>query len=258
VDTEKLRATIRAEPDTCDIDHIPPDYFGANRRFIVVGLSRLIQKAREAGLAIPTERTIIITALRDGEVWVNMTRVKGVDGTDPRSLSAGEFEAAGQVDDIVKYLIAFVPGFRNARFTRTAPFLGIRETRRIVGRHILTREDILGCRRFDDAIAVAGYPIDLHHPGDDGCTLEWCGDCYDIPYRSLLPQRVDNLLVAGRCASATHEALAAIRVMATCMAMGEAAGRAAGMAALEGVSPSEVDVRRLREQLRAHGAYLRG
>ena len=257
VDTDKLRMSIANEPETYDIDFIPPDYFARNRRFIVVGLRKLIQQARAAGYSIATDRTILITGFREGEVWVNMTRVKGVDGTDPHSLPAGEIKAAAQVDDIRRYLIAYIPGFENASLTRIAPFLGIRETRRIVGQYVLTRDDILGCRRFDDAVAVGSYPVDLHRPNDDGCTLEWCGDCYDIPYRSLVPQRVENLLVAGRCISTTHEAMAAIRVMSTCMAMGEAAGRAAGMAVREGVSPSGIDVRRLREELITHGAFLR-
>jgi hypothetical protein len=257
VDTEKLRLSICNEPKTYLTDFIPNDYFGQNRQFIVVGLRELILKAQQAGLSIPTERTILITGLREGEVWVNMTRVKGVDATDPRSLSAGEIEARRQIDDIQKYLTAYVPGFDRCYFAKTAPFLGIRESRRIIGRYVLTRDDILSCRRFDDAVAVASYPIDLHRPNDDGCTLEWCGDCYDIPYRSLVPERVKNLLVAGRCISTTHEAIAAIRVMSTCMAMGEAAGRAAKMSVQEGVSPGNIDVSRLREALIAHGAFLR-
>ena len=257
VDTEKLRWSICSEPETYDVDYIPPDYFGRHERFIVVGLRKLVQKAQTASLSIPTERTILITGLRKGEVWVNMTRVKGIDGTDPASIATGEMQAREQIGDIVKYLIGYVPGFEQACLTKTAPFLGIRETRRIVGRYVMTRDDILSCRRFDDGIAVGSYPIDLHRPSDDGCTLEWCGDCYDIPYRSLLPSRVENLLVAGRCISTTHEAMAAIRVMSTCMAMGEAAGRAAGMAVRERVSPAEISVSNLREQLVAHGAYLR-
>ena len=257
VDTEKLRQSICSGPETYDVDCIPPDYFCRNRRFIVVGLRKLMRKAQEAGLSIPTERTILITGLRDGEVWVNMTRVKGVDGTDPQSVSAGETKATEQIEDIRRYLIGYVPGFERAYLAETAPFLGIRESRRIVGRYVMTRDDILSCRRFDDAVAVGSYPIDLHRPNDDGCTLEWCGDCYDIPYRTLLPQGVENLLVAGRCISTTHEALAAIRVMSTCMAMGEAAGRAAKMAVGEGISPADIDACKLREDLIAGGAFLR-
>jgi hypothetical protein len=215
-------------------------------------------KARaEQGIRIPNERTIIITGLKPGEVWINMTRVAGVDGTDVGSLSAGEIEARAQIADIIRYLKGYVPGFSEAHFTKTAPFLGIRETRRIVGQYVLNQEDVLGCRRFEDAIAVASYPVDIHRPGDQGCTLQWCGDCYDIPYRSLVPQRVENLLVAGRAVSSTHEAMAAIRVMSTCMAMGEAAGRAAKQALRAGVSPADVDTQSLRRELLDRGAYLR-
>ena len=258
VDTERLRSSLANESEKYQADVIPPDYFRQNRRFIVVGLRQLIEKARDAGLSIPTERTILITALREGEVWVNMTRVKGVDGTDPSSLSEGERQARAQIKDIVSYLVGYVPGFEKAILVKAAPFLGIRETRRIVGRYVMTRDDVLSCRRFDDAIAVGSYPIDLHRPDDNDCTLEWCGDCYDIPYRSLLPLGAQNLLVAGRCISTTHEAMAAVRVMSTCMAMGQAAGCGSALAVQQGVSPSAIDVGRLREHLRARGAYLRG
>ncbi|MBS7707465.1 FAD-dependent oxidoreductase [Chelatococcus asaccharovorans] len=258
VDTDKLRNSIAVQPRTYLTDFIPAEYFGQNHQFIVVGLRELIAKAREErGLEIPNERTIIITGLRSGEVWINMTRVKGVDGTDSRSLSMGEIEARHQIDDIFTYLKAYVPGFENAYFTKTAPFLGIRETRRIVGDYVMNQDDVLSCRYFNEAIAVASYPIDIHRPGDDGCTLIWCGDCYDIPYRSLLPKKVEQLIVAGRAISTTHEAMGAIRVMATCMAMGEAAGRAAKLAIREDVSPRQINVKALQEDLRAHGAYLR-
>jgi hypothetical protein len=258
VDTEKLRMSIAQHTRTYLTDFIPAEYFGQNNQFIVVGLRELIAKARqERGLNIPNERTIIITGLRPGEVWINMTRVAGVDATDVRSLTFGEIEARAQIDDIYTYLKDYVPGFEKCYFTKTAPFLGIRETRRIVGHYTMTQEDVLGCRHFDDAIAVASYPIDIHRPGDEGCTLIWCGDCYDIPYRSLLPTKVKNLIVSGRCISTTHEAMGAIRVMATCMAMGEAAGRAAKIAVRAGVRPDEINVEELRAELRAKGAYLR-
>jgi hypothetical protein len=258
VDTEKLRMSIAQHTRTYLTDFIPAEYFGQNNQFIVVGLRELIAKARqERGLNIPNERTIIITGLRPGEVWINMTRVAGVDATDVRSLTFGEIEARRQIDDIYTYLKDYVPGFEKCYFTKTAPFLGIRETRRIVGHYTMTQEDVLACRHFDDAIAVASYPIDIHRPGDEGCTLIWCGDCYDIPYRSLLPQKVQNLIVAGRCISTTHEAMGAIRVMATCMAMGEAAGRAAKIAVRAGVRPDQIDVHELQQELLAKGAYLR-
>ncbi len=258
VDTEKLRQSIVNKPRTYLTDFIPAEYFGQNQQFIVVGFRELVQQARkDDGFNIPNDRTIIITGLRAGETWINMTRVRGVDGTDPRSLTRGEIEAREQIKDIVAYLNKYVPGFEAAWFSKMAPCLGIRETRRTVGEYVLNRDDLLSCRHFDDAVAVASYPIDIHRPNDEGCTLEWCGDCYDIPYRSLVPLKVENLLVAGRCLSATHEALAAVRVMAPCMAMGEAAGRAAALSVKDEVTPRQLDVGKLRQELLAAGAYLR-
>lgn len=257
VDTETLRLSLANRPDLYDVDYIPPEYFRTHNRFIAVGLRRLIREARDAGLSIPTDRTILITGLQDGEVWVNMTRVKGVDGTDARSLSYGEAVAAEQIHGICTYLTEYVPGFRNASLSRVAPFLGIRETRRVSGLYELTREDIVQGRRFPDAVAVGSYPIDLHSPSEDDCRLEWSRDSYDIPYRSLIAKDLDNLLVAGRCISATHEAMAAIRVMPTCMAMGEAAGCAAAIAVREGMRPADVDALNLRSKLLARGVYLR-
>jgi hypothetical protein len=257
VDTEKLRLSVAQEPRTYLTDFIPAEYFGQNNQFVLVGMRNLVQKAQADGLTLATERTILITGLRKGEVWVNMTRVNGVNGTDPGSLTHGEIEGRKQIYDIQRYLIEYVPGFENAYFLKTAPFLGIRETRRINGLYTMTREDIMGCRHFDDAIAVASYPLDIHHPQGGGCTLEWCGDCYDVPYRSLVPQKIKNLLVAGRCISTTHEAMSAIRVMAPCMAMGEAAGRAAKQAVRRNVQPADVDVQQLQQELISKGAYLR-
>lgn len=258
VDTEKLRTSIANQSRTYLTDFIPAEYFGQNKQFIVVGLRELMAKARaERGLDIPNERTIIITGLREGEVWINMTRTAGVDGTSAKSLTLGEIVGRRQIDDIYTYLRDYVPGFDKCYFTKTAPFLGIRETRRIVGDYVMTQDDVLTCRHFEDSIAVASYPIDIHRPGDEGCTLMWSGDCYDIPYRSLVPKRIEQLLVAGRSISTTHEAMGAIRVMSTCMAMGEAAGRAATLSVRGNASPRQIDTRLLQKELRAHGAYLR-
>ena len=186
-----------------------------------------------------------------------MSRVSGVDSTKPESYTHGEVEGRKQIYELERYLKNFVPGFENAWREKVAPFMGIRESRVIVGKYILTAEDILACRRFDDAVAVASYPVDILHATGGDCTLHWCEDCYDIPYRSLVPAAVENLLVAGRCSSMNHEAMASTRVMSTCMALGEAAGRAARIALEEGVRPSAVDVEKVREELRQTGAYLR-
>ncbi len=187
-----------------------------------------------------------------------MTRVKGVDGTDPRSLSAGEIEARRQIGDIHRYLVEYVPGFEKAHFTKAAPFLGIRETRRIVGQYVMNRDDILSCRRFDDAIAVGSYPIDLHRPNDTGCTLEWCGDCYDIPYRSLVPQK--HRQPARRRAAASRRPTKPWPPSGSC----PPAWRWAKPPVALPRSPwrkecprHDVNVAKLREELVARGAYLR-
>ncbi|MDR1666200.1 MAG: FAD-dependent oxidoreductase [Bacteroidales bacterium] len=257
VDVEKLRLSIADHPEMYDMDVIPNEFFREDNYFITVGLRNRIKKAEEEGLKLCTERTILITGLKKDEIWVNMSRIGGVDGTEPEDLTRGEMEGLKQIEHLQTYLRRYVPGFERASLHRVAPFLGIRESRRIRGKYVLTKEDILSCRYFEDAVAVASYPLDLHHPQDKGCTLIWCDDCYDIPYRSLLPAKVENLLVAGRAISTTHEALSAIRVMSSCMAMGEAAGRAAKQAVRKNIPPSQIDVSELRRELLSNGAFLR-
>ena len=225
-------------------------------KFITVGLRNRINKAQEAGINIPVARTILITGIGEDDIWVNMSRVNGVDSTKPESYTYGEMTARKQIYQIEKYLREYVPGFEDAYMARVADFMGIRESRVIVGKYILTDNDIVSCRRFEDTIAVASYPVDIHHAKGGDCTLYYCDDCYDIPYRCLVPEKVEGLLVAGRCSSMSHEAMASTRVMSTCMALGEAAGRAARLAVTSGVQPSEVDVEKLREELRNTGAYL--
>ncbi len=257
VDVKKLRESIADNPDIYDMDTIPNEFFRKDEPFITVGLRNCIQKARAEGIEIPVERTIMISGLRKDEMWINMSRVSGVDSTKPESYTHGEITARKQNDQIVKYLKKYVPGYENAWMEKVASFMGIRESRRVIGQYVLTDQDILSCRKFEDSIAVASYPVDIHHSTGGDCSLYWCEDCYDIPYRCLLPVGVGNLIVAGRCASATHEAMASTRVMSTCMAMGEAAGKAAQIAVTDDIAPAEVDVQKLRNALKEEGAYLR-
>ena len=160
-------------------------------------------------------------------------------------------------------LLAFfrrsVPGFANARIAATATQIGIRESRRIVGEYTLTRDDVLEARTFDDAIARSAYPIDVHNPSGSGTTTQRLppGAAYEIPYRCLVPLSVDGLLVAGRCISTTHEALASTRLTPTVMTLGQAAGTAAALAVLADVTPRNVDTGALRERLALDGVDLR-
>ena len=255
VDMARFRDALVNHRDVFDMDVMPPEQF-AKRYFITVGLRNQINQANAAGLDIPVARTILITGLKDDQIWVNMSRVSGVDSTLPESYTFGEIEARRQMYRINEYLRKYVPGFENLEVEKVAPFLGIRESRVMVGKYVLTAEDILTSRRFEDVITVAGYPVDIHHSTGSDCTMLFAKDNHDIPYRCLVPEKVENLLVAGRCSSFTHEAMAGTRVMSTCMALGQAAGTAACIALSDGVKPSEVNVKEVQKELLEEGAFL--
>jgi glycine/D-amino acid oxidase-like deaminating enzyme len=193
----------------------------------------------------------------DGVVLIHMTRIPNVDATDPVQLTRAEVEGRRQVREYARFLRERVPGFEASVVVATSPAIGIRESRRIHGDYVLTREDVLTGRRFDDEIALCGAPIEDHHAGGD---TEWQyvarGGVYGVPYRTLLPAGLEGMLVAGRCFSSTHDAHASARSMATCMAMGQAAGTAAAMATLDGIPPRAVDPAGLRMRLAADGALL--
>jgi hypothetical protein len=159
---------------------------------------------------------------------------------------------------LIDWLLNYVPGFEDARLMDVIPHVGLRESRRIEGEYTLTEDDVMERYRFPDAVMACGYPLDMHSPGgeSDDSWFEFPQGYYQIPYRCLVPKAVDNLLVAGRCISVTHEALAAVRVMIPCMAMGEAAGAAAAMAVDAGAPPRSIDVGALRDRLKEQGAFI--
>ena len=193
----------------------------------------------------------------EGVALVHMTRIPGVDPVDPESLTRAEVEGRRQVQEYARFLRDRVPGFERSAIVATSPAIGIRESRRVHGDYRLTRQDVLEGRRFADEVALCGAPIEDHHAGGD---TAWSyvanGGIYGIPYRALLPTGIDGILVAGRCFSATHDAHASARSMATCMAMGQAAGAAAVLAASGGTVPRAVDPVALRTRLLAEGALL--
>lgn len=192
-----------------------------------------------------------------GVVTVHMTRVPGVDATDPVALTRAEVEGRRQVREYHRFLRDRVPGFELSVVVATSPAIGVRESRRVFGDYRLTREDVLAGRRFEDEVALCGAPIEDHGAGGD---TRWDyvaeGGAYGIPYRTLLPAGLEGLLVAGRCFSATHDAHASARSMATCMAMGQAAGTAAALAAGAGTTPRSLDPAILRERLARDAAIL--
>jgi glycine/D-amino acid oxidase-like deaminating enzyme len=192
-----------------------------------------------------------------GVVTVHMTRIPNVDATDPVQLTHAEIEGRRQVREYHRFLRDLVPGFERSVLVATSPAIGVRESRRVIADYRLTRDDVLGSHRFEDEIALCGAPIEDHAAGPD---TRWTyvpdSGVYGIPYRCLLPEGVEGLLVAGRCFSATHDAHASARSMATCMAMGQAAGTAAAMSVTSHSTPRSVDPASLRSCLLENGALL--
>jgi len=203
---------------------------------------------------LPRRTGNLIPTGRPGEVLVAMSRVaidgRPVDGADPEQLTRGELIGRAQAERCAAFLRRHVPGFDDAFLSDTAPRLGLRETRRIQGRYRLTEDDVLGGRRFDDGICRAAWPIERHVA--DGRT-DWRflddGLWYTVPWRCLLPQGLDNLAVAGRCVSASHEAFASVRVIGPCMGEGQAAGAAVALAASAATPLPRIDPGALRARL---------
>lgn len=197
--------------------------------------------------------------VKEDEWNINTSRIMGVDGTDPVSLSQAEREGRKQVRQIFAFLKKYVPGCENAVLMGTPAQVGIRETRHIKGEYILTTDNVLNGVVPEDSILLAANSIDVHGRfgpmSNEYVTVEK-GDYYGVPYRCLVPQKIENLLVAGRSVSATSEAAGAIRVMPPCMALGQAAGTAAALALQAGVPVRSLDAQALRAVLKAQNAYL--
>ncbi len=228
----------------------------------------LMDEAEAAGDFRFPRRGAIVRPQRHGGEWrVNVTQLKNadgsaVDGTDARSLSAAEVDGRRQAIDYLRFLRARVPGFENAYLLEIAPQVGIRETRRLAGEYVLRGDDVIACAGFADSIGVNGWPLELHVAGD----VEWrwappgSRGFNQLPLRMLLPrlegaEGAANLLVAGRCASMTHDGQSAARVSGGCFVMGQAAGTLAVLAGSAGAL-RDVPPPALQSALRADGAWL--
>lgn len=222
-------------------------------------INRLYAQAKARGeVDCPRENVLYFPTPTPGVIHFNTTRVVGRSGTDAADLTAAELEGRRQVREMLRFLVDKVPGFERAYLQKMGAQIGVRESRRIGGQYQLTQEDILGARKFDDVIALGNYDIDIHNPAGAGTVIRSLpeGEWYTIPYRCLLPLGIGNLLVAGRCISATHEAHASIRIMPIGAALGQAAGTAAALCLEQGMSPPELPVPVLQQRLREQGANL--
>jgi hypothetical protein len=233
-------------------------------------IPKKMEEAEAAGAYRFPRHGAVVRPMKNPYEWrVNVTQLatsdgSAVDATDARALSAAEVEGRRQIVDYLRFLREQIPGFEEAYALDIAPQLGVRETRRIVGEYMLTADDVLGCARFDDSIGVNGWPLEMHVAGN--VVWKWppipeSVGYNQLPYRMLLPKRtehnrVSNLLVAGRCASMTHDGQSAARVTGACFVMGEAAGAAAALAVKSRISIYEIESGLLKETLTRQGAFL--
>ena len=218
-------------------------------------LQALYKEALQRGeFRNPRENILSFLTLTRGMVHFNTTRVVKKNPTSSRDITLAEIEAREQVFEVFAFLKKNASSFRNATLISTAARIGVRESRMIDGEYVLTGEDLIACKKFDDGIAAANYDIDIHNPEGTGTSHHYFepGTYYTIPYRTLIPKGSRNLLTCGRCISVTHEAQASIRIMPICCCTGEAAGTAAALA-LETGDVRKVSAEKLRGVLREHG-----
>ena len=225
-------------------------------------IPKLMDEAEAKGRRFPRKKPIV-RPQRDPIEWrANLTQIRNPDGSavsgiDAAQLSYGEIEGRRQCWDVFDFIRAVTPGFEKSYIVEIAPQLGIRETRRVKGETMVSEDQILDCADFPDAIGVNGWPVEAHIAGDVKFVFARKERGFNqLPYRMIVPLAVDNLLVAGRCASMTHEGQSSARVSGACFVMGQAAGTAAALALQAGVAPRRLDVKALQQTLERDGAYL--
>ena len=237
---------------------------GVGRPVTTVELHRLMREAAQNGYALPRVEGSAHPTVVPGVYHTNVTRVSGIDATNPWAATAAEIEGRKQAAEYTRFFKEQVPGYEGSFLLNTSVWAGTRETRRLIGQYLLTKDDVIEARQFEDAIARCGAPIEDH---DGGASTIWryvaagddgqpTGRSYGIPYGTLLPQDVDGLLVAGRCLSATHDAHASARSIAQCLAYGQAAGTAAALSVSTLRTVRDIDVDTLRSQLSDDGVIL--
>jgi len=231
-------------------------YFLDNESFYFTGFQEFINQARKNGeFDIPRDRVIFAKQPNLGEIVVNATRMINIDPTDPISLSRAEIEGHRQVQQLVSFFKKYCPGFRDCFLANIASSTYARESRRIVGLKTITKEDITRLHVPEDSIALAGYNVDIHQSGV-GLNLLPAKHAIGISYGCLVSKNIDGLLTSGRCISVEPYPFGLTRAMATCMAIGEAAGTAAALSLQLGVKLSEIDTKKLRSVLQENGAIV--
>lgn len=265
VDDRALLDYVEAHPDemkpmSSTIETKPgydAAYFKADPNYVFVGMTKLWARLKAEGVC-PVERgnIILINGLHKGQMYVNTTRLLNVDGTSVFDLTRGEMEGHMQLKGLIETFRKYVPGFENCYISSIAPGIGIRETRRFKGLSTVRLEEALEGRIPEDSVCLSGYTIDIHYNNSRGTLFKKLDRAFGVPYGSLVSAEVEGLMFAGRCISVDDHVVGSTRVMACCMAMGQAAGLAATMAQDAGQTPAQVDVNALRERLLGQNAIL--
>jgi hypothetical protein len=225
-------------------------------------IAELMEAAEKKGRKFPRKKPIVRPQPNPVEWRANLTQIRNADGSavsgiDAEQLAWGEVEGRRQVWDTFQFIRESTPGFERAYIAEIAPQIGIRETRRVRGEYQLSEDDVLDCVDFPDAIGVNGWPVEEHVAGNVEFRFQRKPRAYNqLPYRMIVPLGVDNLLVAGRCASMTHGGQSAARVSGPCFVMGQAAGSAAHLCLKLGTRSQALDPRALQEHLGSNGAWL--
>lgn len=250
VDFSKVREYMKAYPDQFILRKGALD----DSYTAVSGYFNVVSEARAAGdFPLDRDRVLLFQGLREDEALINMSRVCGLSSLDLGQMSAAQRLGHRQIDLIMSFLRGYIDGFQNIRLLDIGQSIGVRESRHVCGLYTLTENDILGNACFDDSVAMGAFPIDIHDPWGKELFWEDAGPVrYEIPYRVMLVPALDNLLVTGRCISATHVASASARITPTAMALGQAAGAAASIA--EGGCVRDVDSKKLQKLLASIGA----
>jgi hypothetical protein len=278
VDLDKTWSYLESHPEDFETPegYVGDEYSVAAFRSMpgvgVAGFRSLIRQARAAGdYTIPRDDMGFNPLVGRREVTINITRVHDIDGTDPDDLTRAEIESQLQILEGTRFLRKYVSGFEGC-YVVSSPFqVGVRETRRILGSYVLTKEDVRAGRDFPDQVARGAYPLDIHEvgkpkpplagilasaPGGGGTDLSKIDRSYGIPARCLIAQGVNNLVVAGRALSATHEAAGSARGQPVCMATGHAAGVIAALAVRGETVPALLEIDALQAELRRQHAVL--
>jgi hypothetical protein len=247
------------------------EYYRKGQPILIQGLRKATARAIENGdMPIPFgadkpyPHVAISPVFKAGRVLFSVTKHGGdvgfgVDATDRRQMTKALMAGREFAHRMAAFYKKYVPGFENSYLLETAPMLGVRESRRIVGDYMLTEDDVRQCREFEDTIGINGCRIDIHvpDPGSRGAASDiGAKGWYHIPYRILLPKGIEGILVAGRCVSSDHVAHGSMRHQAPCMVTGHAAGTAAAMAAQLGTTPRGLDIKALQNRLRSQGAIV--